>query len=248
MKFSLITVSYNSDKTIKETLQSVQQQSYADIEYIIIDGGSKDETLSIIKEYNSIVSQLISENDAGLYDAMNKGIKLATGDIIGFINSDDLFCDDQAIEKVVNIFLDKPSIEGLYADLYYVEKNDTDNIIRRWISGKQRKFKYGWHPGHPTLYLKRSVYEMHGLFNLDYRLAADFEIMLRFIEKFKIKLFYLPDFFVKMRLGGATNESWKNVYKQNVECIQAFKENSVNVVPFLYPFFRMIPKLFQFKK
>jgi len=248
MKFTLITVCYNSERTIADTIKSVHSQTYKNIEHIIVDGESTDKTLSIVKKFSNIDSNLISESDNGLYDAMNKGIHSSTGDIIGFINSDDLFSDVKAIEKVVEIFRNNKDLDGVYADLYYVDQINTDKIVRKWISGNQRKFEYGWHPGHPTLYLKRMVYEKYGLFNLDYKLAADFEIMLRFIEKHKIKLMYLPNFLVKMRLGGATNESWKNIYEQNRECIRAFKENEVKVFSLFYPFFRMVPKLFQFKK
>ncbi len=248
MKISIITVCYNSENTLEDTIQSVKEQSFKNIEYIIVDGNSKDHTLDIIKKNKGIITKWISEPDKGLYDAMNKGIQMATGDIVGIINSDDLFCDDKAIDKVIKEFENNPELDGVYADLYYVDQNNTDRIVRKWVSGKQRKFKYGWHPGHPTLYLKKEIYDKYGLFDLDFKLAADFEIMLRFIEKHKIKIHYLPEFLVKMRLGGTTNESWKNIYDQNLECIRAFKKNELEVNSILYPFYRMVPKLFQFKK
>lgn len=248
LRFSIITVTFNSQSTLQDTFDSIRKQCYSNIEYIVIDGSSNDGTVELIKSNLDIIDDWISEPDQGLYDAMNKGINLATGDIIGFINSDDLFCDDLALEKVVKVFEGNSEIDGVYADLYYVNHNNIDNIIREWVSGEQKKFKYGWHPGHPTLYMKRKVYKNFGFFNIDYKLAADFEIMLRFIEKHNIKLFYLPEFFVKMRLGGATNESWNNIFDQNMECIKAFRENGLKVSPILYPFFRMIPKLLQFKR
>jgi glycosyltransferase involved in cell wall biosynthesis len=248
MKISIITVCFNSEKTIVKTIQSVLAQTYTNIEYIIVDGVSKDNTLEIIKKYESKIHQWISEPDKGLYDAMNKGISLATGEVIGFINSDDLFCDDQAIEKVMNVFMKNPHLDSVYADLYYVSQKDTDKIIRKWITGNQQKFNVGWHPAHPTFYIKKSVYEKFGGFDLSFKLAADFEIMLRFLDKYQISTQYLKEPLVKMRLGGETNKSFKNIYNQNLECIRAFKKNEVKVIPFLYPLFRIIPKLFQFKK
>ncbi len=249
MKFSIITVSYNSSDTIRDTIESVRNQTYTNIEHIIVDGNSKDKTVEVIKEYSSAGNNIkwISEPDKGLYDAMNKGIQMATGDIIGILNSDDLFCDNFALEKVVNIFSKNEKLESVFTDLYYVSPNDTSKIIRRWITGKKKKFKYGWHPAHPTFYMKAEVYKRYGLFNLNYKLAADFEIMLRFLEKYQISSVYLPEPLVKMRLGGETNKSIKNIVLQNIECIKAFEENNIVVNKLLYPFFRLIPKLMQFR-
>jgi glycosyltransferase involved in cell wall biosynthesis len=247
MKISIITVCYNTEATIEETINSVVAQTYKNIEYIIIDGNSKDATVSILNKHEALITNWISEPDKGLYDAMNKGIQMATGDVIGLINSDDLFCDELAIEKVMNVFNSNPHLDSVYADLFYVEQSNTDAIVRRWVTGEQKKFKYGWHPAHPTFYIKKEVYNKYGLFNLDFKLAADFEIMLRFLEKYKISTYYLQESFVKMRLGGATNQSLKNIYNQNVECIKAFRLNKVKVNAFLYPFFRIVPKFFQYK-
>lgn len=248
MKISIITVSYNSAATIETTFQSVVNQTYGDIEYIVIDGGSTDGTLEFIKKYNKFITKWISEPDKGLYDAMNKGVKLATGDVIGLINSDDLFCDPNAIEKVIDVFTNNKNLDSVYADLFYVSQNNTDKIIRKWVTGKKKPFKYGWHPAHPTFYIKKSVYDKYGLFDLSFKLAADFEIMLRFLDKHKITTAYLEEPLVKMRLGGETNKSFKNIYNQNKECIRAFKKNDLKVIKILYPFFRILPKFFQFKK
>ena len=248
MKISIITVCYNSGKTIEDTFKSVQSQSYKDIEYIVIDGGSKDNTLELINQYKEIIDYTVSEKDNGLYDAMNKGIKKATGDVIGFLNSDDLFCDDMAVEKVMNFFNENSKIDSVYADIYYVDQNNTDKIVRKWITGKQKTFKKGWHPAHPTLYIKKKVYNQYGGFNLKFKLASDFEIMLRFIEKYKISTIYLPEPLIKMRLGGETNKSVENIFRQNKECIKAFKDNDLKVNSVMYPFYRIIPKFFQFLK
>tara|TARA_E500000331_G_scaffold123539_1_gene121050 strand:+ start:16501 stop:17259 length:759 start_codon:yes stop_codon:yes gene_type:complete len=251
MLISIITVSYNSAKTIHNTIESVLNQTYFNIEYIIIDGSSSDNTIEIIKKYESLFDgrlKWLSEEDKGLYDAMNKGIKLATGDIVGIINSDDLFCDPDALKKVVKVFEKNKNLDSVYADLFYVEKNNIDKISRRWVTGNQKSFKYGWHPAHPTFYIKKSVYNRFGLFDLSFRLAADFEIMLRFLEKYKISTTYLEDPLLKMRLGGETNKSFKNIYHQNIECLRAFDKNDIKFSRLLYPFFRIIPKLFQFLK
>lgn len=248
MKITIVTVCYNSEVTIEETIQSVALQTYPNIEYIIVDGGSKDTTLSIIKKYDLVISKWVSEPDKGLYDAMNKAISMATGDVIGLINSDDLFCDHNALQKVIDVFKKNKNLDSVYADLFYVSQHDTNKIVRRWVTGKQRSFKYGWHPAHPTFYIKKSVYDQYGLFDLSFKLAADFEIMLRFLDKHKINTTYLPAPLVKMRLGGETNKSFKNIYYQNIECIRAFNKNNIKVAKFFYPFFRIIPKFFQFKK
>ena len=248
MKISIITVCYNSAETIYDTINSVNNQTYPNIEHIFIDGRSTDNTLEIINLNSERDKIVISEKDFGLYDAMNKGIKLATGDIIGLINSDDLYCDPHALYKVAEEFKKNKNLDSVYADLYYVSKNNINKIIRRWVTGYQSKFKYGWHPAHPTFYIKKSVYNRFGLFDLSFRLAADFEIMLRFLEKHKISTTYLKEPLLKMRLGGETNKSLKNIYYQNIECLRAFDKNNIKVFKLLYPLFRIIPKLFQFKK
>lgn len=246
LKISIITVSFNSQETIEDTIKSIENQTYNNIEYIIVDGLSSDDTIKIASKYPNVVSKLITEKDNGLYDAMNKGIDLATGDVIGILNSDDLFCDNFAVEKVMNIFNQNPDLDSVYADIFYVSKENTNNIVRKWVSGFQKKFKKGWHPAHPTFYVKKEVYNRYGGFNLSFRLAADFELMLRFLEKYKISTYYLSAPLIKMRLGGETNKSFKNILNQNVECIRAFKENNIPVNTFFYPIYRIIPKLFQF--
>ena len=247
--FSLITVSYNSSKTISDTIQSVLNQTYNDIEYIIVDGNSTDNTIDIIKEFEPKFNgkmRWVSEPDNGLYDAMNKGIKMTTGEIVGIINSDDLFCDNDAISKVVCRFFTDKLLDGVYADLYYVAQDNTNKIIRKWVSGLQKSFVTGWHPAHPTLYLKKEVYDNFGLFDLTFKLAADFELMLRFLDKYQIQVSYLPESLVKMRLGGETNKNIKNVFSQNIECVRAFNINKIRVNKLIYPIKRLIPKLLQY--
>ena len=246
MKISIITVCYNSEATIENTFQSVAEQTYTNIEYIVVDGGSLDGTQSIIKKYDKNIDNWISEPDKGIFDAMNKGVLMATGDVIGILNSDDVFYDKFSIEKVMHVFEYEQNLDAVYADLYYVSQHNTDKIVRRWVTGKQRKFSSGWHPGHPTFYVKKKIYDSFGLYNTKLKLASDFEIMLRFIEKHKINIFYLQEPIVKMRLGGASNNSLKGLYIQNIECLQSFKLNGIRVNNFLYPFYRLLPKLLQF--
>lgn len=248
MKFSIITVCYNSSATIRNAIESVLTQTYRDIEYIIVDGASTDGTLDIIKEYEPSFNgrmHWISERDRGLYDAMNKGFAMATGDVIGLINSDDLFCDIDAIEMVVKKFKEDSSLDCVYADLYYVAKDNIYKIVRKWKSGEKRSFSKGWHPAHPTFYVKKAVYDRCGLFDLDFKLAADFELMLRLIEKERISIAYLPVPIVRMRLGGATSKNLTNIKRGNIECIRAFKKNGIAVSAF-YPIYRLFPKLKQF--
>lgn len=255
MKISIITVCLNNARTISDTIESVLGQTYENIEYIIVDGKSTDRTVEIIKNYEirinnefpNISFSWISENDNGLYDAMNKGFTRATGDIIGILNADDLFCDNNAIEKIMRIFAQKPSIDAVFADLLYVTFNDINKIVRKWETGEKRPFRSGWHPAHPTFYVKKDIYKKAGFFNLNYKLAADFEIMLRFIEKYNISTYYLPATLVKMRLGGTTNRNLKNIVLQNIECLRAFRENGISVNRLFYPFKRILPKLKQYR-
>ena len=249
MKISIVTVTYNSEKTAKDTIESVLSQTYKDYEYLVVDGNSKDSTLDILREFEPRFEGRMhwkSERDKGIYDAMNKGFKWATGDVLMLINSDDLFARPDALELVVKEFEKHPGVDGVYANLYYVSQNNIDNIVRVWKTGKQEPMRKGWLPAHPTFYVKRDCYENYGYFNLNYPLAADFELMLRFIEGHGIKLAYLPEYLVKMRLGGATSKNLKNIYNQDVETIKAFKENGLPGGNITYLFWRYLPKIKQF--
>lgn len=246
MKISIVTATYNSASTIAGCITSVQNQTYPDIEHIIIDGSSTDNSLELVRNTPNRITKIISEPDKGIYDAMNKGIKLATGDIIGILNSDDFYCDNFVLEKVESAFR-MTGVDCVHADLYYVKQNDTNQIVRHWktcdfIPGA---FQRGWHPAHPTFFVRREVFEKYGLFNLGFKLAADFELMLRFLERYKITSAYLPEPIVRMRLGGATSKNLRNVIRQNIECYKAFGANGIKVSP-LYPMYRLLPKLKQF--
>lgn len=218
MKISIITVCYNAASTLADTLDSVVIQSYPHVEHIIIDGKSVDGTEGVVKAYGQHVAKWVSEQDHGIYDAMNKGIAMATGDVIGTLNADDFYSDDHVLEDVAKVFLD-PTVEACYGDLVYVRQNHVGQVVRLWksIAFKPGSFKLGWMPAHPTFFVRASVYERLGAFDLNYKIAADFELLFRFIEQNRIKTVYLPKVLVKMRLGGTTNKNMANVATQNKE-------------------------------
>ncbi len=249
MKVSIITITYNSEATLADTIQSVIGQTYKDIEYIIVDGLSTDKTLSIIDSYKSNIAKTISEKDSGLYDALNKGIAMATGDVIGILHSDDFYSDEFVIEKIVKTISENQA-DAAYADLYYVDKQDTNRIFRKWKSGnyKHGMFLNGWMPPHPTFFAKRACYESFGSFNLNLVSAADYELMLRFIHGHRIKLAYLPEFIINMRVGGKSNVTLKNRIRANAEDRKAWKINGLK--PYFYTLYlKPLRKIIQlFKK
>lgn len=227
MRVSIITVCFNSAATIAETIKSVKKQLYPDIEHIIIDGLSQDNTLDVIKNSNH-TGPLISERDNGLYDAMNKGIEIATGDIIGILNSDDVYTDDDVIDHVVNQFK-RPGCEAVYADLNYIDNTQAEKVVRKWRSGRYKpaKFNYGWMPPHPTVFVKKDVYDKYGSFNTELSSAADYELILRFLYKNKIKAHYVPKVLVNMRSGGLSNRSINHRLKAHIEDYRAWSYNGI---------------------
>lgn len=238
IKISIITACFNSAGTIEDTIMSVSGQKGVYVEHIVIDGVSEDGTMEIVRRHKSI-SRFVSEPDEGIYDAMNKGIALATGDIIGIMNADDFYENENVLQEVAHVFSD-PNIEACYGDLVYVNKKNTDKVIRYWKSKDYAfgLFKSGWMPAHPTFFVRKSVYKRLGGFDLNYKIAADFELLFRFVEQNKIKTKYLPKVLVKMRLGGTTNKNLSNILMQNKEIISILKKN--------YPDFSMVN--FAFKK
>lgn len=242
MKVSIITVCYNSQKYIRDAIESVLNQDYENIEYIIIDGNSTDSTKSIIAAYSDRIAKFVSEPDRGIYDAMNKGISLATGDIVATLNSDDMYADNSVVSKVVEKFLET-GCDIVYGNLNFVKEDDTDIIVRTWItkSYEPNSFAKGWHPPHPTFFVKNDVYKKYGLFNIRYTYAADFELMLRFLEKYKLSNAYLDKFMVNMRVGGASGV-FSSFISRNKEVVDSFKINNMNV-SFIYPIIRLVPKI-----
>ena len=235
---------------MNDCLDSVAAQSYGNIEHIVIDGASNDGTLSLLNSKRNNLAVVVSEPDDGIYDAMNKGINLAKGDIVGFLNSDDFYINDQVISNVEKIFTDDPSLEACYADLIYVDRKNTSKTIRyfksrEFVSGL---FSRGWCPPHPTFFVRRSVYEKFGLFNLNYRIASDVDLMMRFLEIYKIKTQYIPQTWVKMRLGGTTNRNLKNIWIQNQEILSSFRKEGLHVNVISFFIHKVISRSMQFLK
>ena len=229
LKISIITVSFNSAKTIKETIKSVLTQDYNNIEYIIIDGGSSDETIDIVKSYSEKISYFISEKDNGIYDAMNKGIKAATGDIVGILNSDDFYPNSFVLSNVAKSFK-KYNCDAVYGDLVYVKEKDTTQIKRYWQAGNYNtsKIKNGWMLPHPTFFVKKVMYDRHGLYNSALKRAADYEMILKLLYKENISVHYIPMILVKMRMGGASNSTFLNRIRANKEDGLAWTKNQLN--------------------
>ncbi len=247
MKISVITISFNSAATIESTIASVLAQDHPDIEYIVKDGGSKDGTLEILKKYESRI-KWISQADKGIYDAMNQGLEMATGEVIGLLNSDDFYATNDVLSTVNRIF-ETQNAESLYADLQYVDYQDTTKVIRNWQAKEYDKsnFLKGWMPPHPTFFLKRSHYDKYGFFNPEFRSAGDYELMLRMLFKNNIPASYLPKTIIKMRAGGVSNVSLKNRIWANKEDRRAWKINGIK--PKWYTlWWKPLSKVFQWVK
>ena len=231
LKFSIITASYNRKELIGSCISSVLGQTFPGIEYIIIDGGSTDGTLDIISQvmsHKTLVTKVISEPDNGIYDALNKGIRMAAGDVIGFLHADDMYATDTVLKTVAGCF-ERQNVDSCYGDLQYVDKNDTNKTIRCWKSSPfdSGLLKKGWMPPHPTFFVKRAVYEKYGGFDTTFRIAADYELMMRFLGKHGISSCYVPEFLVKMRVGGASNKSIRNIIRKSSEDYRIMKMHHV---------------------
>jgi glycosyltransferase involved in cell wall biosynthesis len=235
LKVSIITVVLNNVQHIENCINSVLKQSYGNIEYIIIDGGSTDGTIDLIKKYEKQISRLVSEPDRGIYDAMHKGVMKASGDIIGILNSDDMYADEKVIGKVVGCFLDTYT-DTCYGDLAYVDRNDINKTIRYWKSNSYIKenFRRGWMPPHPTFFVKRNIYQQYGMFNPDFPLAADYELMLRLLYVKDVSTAYIPACLVKMRTGGRSHPGLLNTCKNIVENYHAWKVNGLKANPLTF--------------
>ena len=242
-KISIITVSYNSQVTIDSLLKSIKSQFFYDFEHILIDGDSTDKTVSIVKE-NSPTTKIISEPDKGIYDAINKGIKNSTGEIIGFLNSDDMFCDENSLQHIVDAFDD--NTDCVFGDLIYTDKNQKVKRVWKGSEFKKGAFKKGWMPAHPTFYCRRSVYEKLGLYDESFKIAGDFELMLRFLEKHNIRSKYILHALVNMKVGGASNNGLKSKLDILREEFRAFNQNNISVNKFSY-ILHKVKKIKEFK-
>ena len=247
MKISIITATYNSARTLADTLNSVKGQDYPDIEHIIVDGASFDDTLSIAKQFTH-VARIISEKDKGLYDAMNKGIASTTGEVVGILNSDDVYAHATVLSKVMHAF-SNPQVEVVYADIQYVQANNLNKVTRTWRAGSfsKKKFYYGWMPPHPSFFVRRKVYDAIGNFNLALKSAADYEFMLRVLLKYDHHVHYIPEVMVKMRTGGLSNATFRHRIRANREDREAWRLNEMRPYFFTIPF-KPLRKVFQFIK
>lgn len=236
MKVSIITATYNSERSIQRTIDSIASQDYLDIEHIIVDGGSTDNTINIIQSNQNKIAKFISEKDNGIYDALNKGIKLATGDIFGFLNSDDMFTNKHVISRIVNCFNVKKS-DVVYGNLVYQSTDDSNKkTIRYWRSNVFNPgcLWYGWMPPHPTLYCKKEVYEKWGLFNDKFKISADYDFILRVFKQPTISKAFLPTIVVKMDVGGVSNKSFKNIIQKSIEDYKAIRINKIGGIITLF--------------
>jgi glycosyltransferase involved in cell wall biosynthesis len=246
LKISVITVSYNAEKYLNETINSVLSQSYPNIEYIIIDGNSTDNTVSIIRKYEDKITRWVSEKDRGMFDALNKGIALATGDVIGMLHTDDFYPSTDVIEKVAAAF-EQSDAEVIYGDLEFVHPYDTDKVYRKWkgMSFRRIRFLWGWMPAHTTFYVKKNTITRLGEYKLEFKTAADYELMLRYLYKHKVKACYLPILLVRMRTGGMSNNNIKNRIAANRNDLLAMKANGIPF-PFIISLLKPLSKLHQY--
>ncbi len=231
MKISIITVTKNSANSLKSCINSVINQSYENVEYIIIDNCSTDDTLQIAKSYLDQITRIVSEPDDGIFDAMNKGIKLASGDIIGFLHSDDFYADNEVLKEVANKFA-TDNYQALYSDLQYITKEKRSRIIRHWQAGKYNKssFAKGWMPPHPTFFVKKECYSKYGFYNTHYKISADYELMLRLLYKHQIRCSYIKKVLVKMTIGGTSNRNFRNIIQKSKEDLMIIRKAKIGGV------------------
>lgn len=248
MKVSIITATYNSSAHIADCVKSVNDQTYNNIEHIIIDGASKDNTLEIIKSIPNRVVKIVSEQDKGIYDAMNKGIEAAKGDVIGILNSDDFFTSNDVIETVVEAFKNN-DIDALYGDVHFVHPDNLSRSVRYYSSAvfKPSLFRFGFMPAHPSFYMKRDCYENHGLYALDYKIASDYDLLIRYLYKERIRYKYLKKDFVTMRIGGISTENFNSRVTLNKEIVKACKKYGIYTNLFLLSL-KYFYKIFELKR
>ncbi|MGF6094397.1 glycosyltransferase family 2 protein [Pseudomonas sp. 18175] len=229
MKLSIITVSFNSASTIRDTIESVLSQDYADIEYIVVDGGSKDDTQAIVESYGKCINHFVSEPDKGIYDAMNKGVSLATGAVVGILNSDDFYENSTCVSSVMKAFEDRPESDVVFGDVIFVNPADLHKVTRFYRGNRFApwKLRFGWMPPHPATFIRKTAYETVGLYSLKYRISADYEFFVRLFTVHKLRYSYLDQVLVRMRSGGASTAGLKSSLKLNLEIVEACRSNGV---------------------
>ena len=234
MKITIITAAYNSASTIADAIESVRSQSYPEIEHIVADGCSTDDTCSIVERHRHPGLRLFSEPDGGIYDALNKAIARSTGDVVGLVHSDDFLAHSQVLETVARAFED-PSVEAVYGDLTYVAKDNPARVIRYWRAGefKRRKLRYGWMPPHPSLYLRSSVFDRMGCYDTRYRIAADYDFILRYFKDVRVQPVYIPEVLLVMRVGGASNGNLSGIIRKMGEDYASIKRNGIGGIEVL---------------
>ena len=247
MKVSIITVCYQSAHTLGDAIDSVLSQQDVDIEFIVVDGGSSDGTVELLKEYGTRINQWVSERDGGIYDAMNKGVRMATGDWIGFLHADDLLAHSRIIADMLDVVV-KTNADVVYGDLVYVQKDNSQQIVRYWKSEdfSLRLLPKGWMPPHPTVYVRRELFVKTGLFNVEYRISADYDFLLRLLSTPSIRVAYIPQIMVRMRVGGASNRSIGNIIRKSKEDYLALRRNHIGGIGALL--YKNLSKIGQFFK
>jgi glycosyltransferase len=245
-KISIITATYNSEKFIYSTVASVNKQTYPFVEHIFVDGASSDKTIAIIKKNSCRENTIVSEPDKGIYDALNKGIEIASGNIIGFLHSDDEFFNDKVLDRIAEIFVQNPNLDIIFGDLIYVSSKNSNKVVRRWIGNNYSKSKleHGWMPAHPTFFMKTDHYKKFGGFDINYDISADYDAMIRYLYVHQLNSLYLPFIFTKMRLGGESNKSIERIFTKTREDIQILKSHKLNYLKGII--WKNISKIYQF--
>jgi len=228
VKISIVTAAFNCASVVADCLASVAGQSHADLQHVVIDGASTDGTLDVLQAHRDAIAVLVSEPDGGIYDALNKGIARTSGEVVGLLHADDIYADNEVLARVAEAFAN-PEVDAVYGDLVYVSKSDPNRVIRVWRAGafSPMRLRWGWMPPHPTLFLRRSLYERFGVFNTRYRIAADYDLMLRMLSQLSGKVVYLPEVLVRMRMGGVSNRSLSNIVRKSWEDYQALRANQI---------------------
>jgi glycosyltransferase len=249
-RISIITATYNSEQTLPASIESLNQQDYTDVEHILVDGGSRDRTVELAKDSSRFLRHIVSEPDNGIYDALNKGIRMATGDLVGFLHSDDMLAASNTLAKIVKT-VEHERLDAVYGDLRYVDRRDETKILRHWKSGpfSINKLKLGWMPPHPTFYVKRELYLKHGEFDTDFTISADYDLMLRYLRLAGTRVGYIPEVIVDMRSGGASNRSLANILRKSREDIEVLKRHGYRPLSTLaLKNVRKIPQFLPFKR